>query len=159
MAHKAMRSYFRQPKRAKRKTVQKIVVCQRGGARSRRIMRAHYTRYKRAWRLRQRVTLGIFHSTSYGPPWGGINGGGITATGVNLRGAPARYLIAVDPSVIALHSRVYVWPNPFRWRGAFEAKDTGGAIKGNRIDFYDWRGRGAQLGWGRRSVRVQAPRD
>lgn len=99
-------------------------------------------------------TGGTFSSTSYGPPWGGIQGTGTTATGVNLAKAPHRYGIAVDPSVIPLGSNVHVWPNPFGYKGTFRAFDTGGAIKGRRIDFYDWRGRRAQNGWGRRSVEV-----
>jgi 3D (Asp-Asp-Asp) domain-containing protein len=87
---------------------------------------------------------GGFVSTSYGPPWGGIQGTGVTATGVNLKGSPHMYGIAVDPSVLSLGHKYKVWPNPFGYRGAFKAFDTGGAIKGNRIDFYDWRGRKAQ---------------
>jgi 3D (Asp-Asp-Asp) domain-containing protein len=98
--------------------------------------------------------LGRFTATSYGPPWGGIQGTGVTATGVNLRGAPHRYGIAVDPRVIPLGSRVKVHPNPFGYDGYFTAFDTGGAIKGHHIDFYDWRGRAAQNGWGARTVRI-----
>lgn len=98
--------------------------------------------------------LGRFNSTSYGPPWGGINGGGVTATGVNLKGSPHRYGVAVDPSVIPLGTRLKIKPNPFGYGGYFTAFDTGGAIKGNRIDFYDWRGRSAQMNWGTRAVTV-----
>jgi 3D (Asp-Asp-Asp) domain-containing protein len=43
--------------------------------------------------------------------------------------------------VIPLGSKLKITPNPFGYSGAFTAFDTGGAIKGNRIDFYDWRGR------------------
>jgi hypothetical protein len=73
---------------------------------------------------------------------------------VNLKGSPHRYGVAVDPSVIRLGSKLKIWPNPFGYRGAFTAFDTGGAIKGHRLDFYDWRGRSAQMGWGVRSVSV-----
>lgn len=100
------------------------------------------------------VRGGRYVSTAYGPPWDAMNGTGITKTGVNLKNAPKRYGIAVDPSMIALGSRVKVTPNPFGYSGPFTAFDTGGAIKGNRIDFYDWRGRQAQYGWGRRTVTV-----
>jgi 3D (Asp-Asp-Asp) domain-containing protein len=99
---------------------------------------------------------GKFSSTAYGPPWGGIQGTGVTRTGVNLKGSPHMYGIAVDPSVIPLGSMVKAWPNPFNYHGAFKAFDTGGAIKGRRIDFYDWRGRKAQMGWGRRTVSISA---
>ena len=101
-----------------------------------------------------KVKAGSYNSTSYGPPWGGINGGGVTRTGVNLKGAPKMYGIAVDPNQIALGSKVFVKPNPFNTNKVFTAFDTGGAIKGNRLDFYDWRGRSKQLGWGKRAVQV-----
>jgi 3D (Asp-Asp-Asp) domain-containing protein len=97
-------------------------------------------------RLRQRRPgvgdgLGQFDATSYGPPWGGIQGTGVTATGVNLKGSPHMYGVAVDPNVIPLGSKLKISPNPFGYSGTFTAFDTGGAIKGHRIDFYDWRGR------------------
>jgi 3D (Asp-Asp-Asp) domain-containing protein/lysophospholipase L1-like esterase len=105
-----------------------------------------------------RVSPGTYVTTAYGPPWGGIQGQGI-ATSAGLRingGAPEKYFVAVDPARISYGSWVYIWPNPFGWRGAFLAADTGGAIRGNRIDFYDWRGRLTQNGWGRREARVSA---
>lgn len=95
-----------------------------------------------------------FSSTAYGPPWGGIQGTGVTATGIDLRPARVYYLVAVDPTVIPLHTRLLITPNPFGGPVIFRAEDTGGAIKGNRIDFYDWRGRASQLRWGRRWVEV-----
>lgn len=98
--------------------------------------------------------LGRFVATSYGPPWGGIQGTGVTASGVNLKGNPHIYGVAADPRVLPLGSRVKITPNPFGYRGDFRVFDTGGAIKGKRIDFYDWRGRGAQLAWGSKSVTV-----
>jgi 3D (Asp-Asp-Asp) domain-containing protein len=98
---------------------------------------------------------GGYSATAYGPPWGGIQGTGTTATGIDLHASPKRYLVAVDPTRIPLGSKLRIWPNPFGDRNIiFTAADTGGAIKGNRIDFYDWRGRAAQLGWGTRNVRV-----
>ncbi len=96
----------------------------------------------------------MFSSTAYGPPWVGIQGTGVTATGFDLRSGQQRYGIAVDPRVIRLGSLVHVWPNPFHRRQAFRAFDTGGAIKGRRIDFFDARGRKFQNAWGRRNVKV-----
>ena len=95
------------------------------------------------------LTTGAYRSTAYGPPWGGIQGAGVaTAGGIRIDGgAPRKYIIAADPRVIALGQWVYAWPNPFGWRGAFLAADTGGAIKGRAIDFYDWRGRAYQNRW------------
>ncbi|WP_249313353.1 G5 and 3D domain-containing protein [Lederbergia citrea] len=56
---------------------------------------------------------------------------GITATGINLRANPNLKVIAVDPSVIPLGSKVWV-----EGYGYAVAGDTGGAIKGNRIDLF-----------------------
>lgn len=98
--------------------------------------------------------LGKFQSTAYGPPWNAMNGTGVTATGVDLRPARQMFGIAIDPNRLKLGKNYYVWPNPFGRKGPFKAFDTGGAIKGNRIDFYDWRGRRSQMSWGRRAVTV-----
>jgi 3D (Asp-Asp-Asp) domain-containing protein len=97
---------------------------------------------------------GSWLATSYGPPWGGIEGGGVTATGVDLRSGRPALEIAVDPSVIPLGSWVYVQPNPFGTTEPFYAGDTGGAIRGRHIDIYEWRGRASQLAWGARRVTV-----
>ncbi|MFP5108461.1 LysM peptidoglycan-binding domain-containing protein [Neobacillus sp. C211] len=56
---------------------------------------------------------------------------GTTATGINLIDNPNKKVIAVDPSVIPLGSKVYV-----EGYGEAIAGDTGGAIKGNRIDVF-----------------------
>ena len=93
-------------------------------------------------------------ATAYGPPWGGIEGNGITATGLDLTAGPVMYEVAVDPAVIPLGSWVYVQPNPFGTSRAFYAGDTGGAINGRHIDIYDWQGRASQNAWGTRPVTV-----
>lgn len=56
---------------------------------------------------------------------------GVTATGINLHANPNAKVIAVDPSVIPLGSKVWV-----EGYGYAVAGDTGGAIKGNRIDVF-----------------------
>ena len=56
---------------------------------------------------------------------------GITASGEKVR----RGIIAVDTSVIPMHSKVVV-EGLGKWSGEYVAKDTGGAIVGNRIDIY-----------------------
>lgn len=56
---------------------------------------------------------------------------GITKTGINLKANPNKKVIAVDPSVIPLGSKVHV-----EGFGEAIAGDTGGAIKGNRIDIF-----------------------
>ena len=98
--------------------------------------------------------IGSFHATVYGPPWGGIEGGPITAMGHKL--SPGRHFIAVDPRVIKLGTPVKVWPNPLHYRGAFMAADTGGAIKGRHIDVFVWQGTRFMDAWGNRPTRVCA---
>ena len=69
--------------------------------------------------------------TSYGPPWGGIQGHGHRHQRRPARStaaAPRWYMVAVDPVLIGHGQLVYLWPNPFGWRGPFLAADTGGAI-------------------------------
>lgn len=56
---------------------------------------------------------------------------GITRTGINLKANRNAKVIAVDPSVIPLGSKVWV-----EGYGYAVAGDTGGAIKGNRIDIH-----------------------
>ncbi|SDI11661.1 Uncharacterized conserved protein YabE, contains G5 and tandem DUF348 domains [Alteribacillus persepolensis] len=56
---------------------------------------------------------------------------GVTATGVNLNSNPNKKVVAVDPSVIPLGTRVHV-----EGYGEAVAADTGGAIKGNKIDLH-----------------------
>ncbi|MFT8871720.1 MAG: 3D domain-containing protein [Sporolactobacillus sp.] len=56
---------------------------------------------------------------------------GSTATGIDLSSNPSAKVIAVDPSVIPLGSRVLI-PG----YGVYTAADTGGAIRGNRIDVH-----------------------
>lgn len=56
---------------------------------------------------------------------------GTTRTGINLRKNPHLKVIAVDPTVIPLGTKVWV-----EGYGYAIAGDTGGAIKGNRIDLF-----------------------
>ncbi|SNZ04193.1 3D (Asp-Asp-Asp) domain-containing protein [Terribacillus aidingensis] len=74
---------------------------------------------------------------------------GVTATGIDLNANPDAKVIAVDPSVIPLGSRVWV-----EGYGEAVAGDTGGAIKGNKIDVHV-PDKGTALSWGRKSVTVK----
>lgn len=56
---------------------------------------------------------------------------GITSTGINLKENPDAKVISVDPTVIPLGSKVYV-----EGYGEAIAGDTGGGIKGNKIDVF-----------------------
>ncbi|QMV48596.1 hypothetical protein Goe10_c00680 [Bacillus phage vB_BsuM-Goe10] len=73
---------------------------------------------------------------------------GITTTGIDLRSNPGMKVIAVDPNVIPLGSRVHV-----EGYGYAIAGDTGGAIKGNKIDIFVPNRQDA-LAWGVRTVKV-----
>ena len=86
-------------------------------------------RFKRAY---------VMRATAYCIP------GGITKTGASVRWG----VIAVDPRVISLGENVYV-----EGYGQARALDTGGAIKGNRIDLY-MNSTEAALSYGVRNVIV-----
>ncbi len=74
---------------------------------------------------------------------------GKTATGMDLRANPNAKVIAVDPNVIPLGSKVYV-----EGYGYAVAADTGGRIKGNRIDVF-LPSKSAAYQWGTRKVKVK----
>ncbi|HAM80791.1 LysM peptidoglycan-binding domain-containing protein [Ornithinibacillus bavariensis] len=73
---------------------------------------------------------------------------GITYTGINLNKDRNAKVIAVDPTVIPLGSKVYV-----EGYGYAIAGDIGGAIKGNRIDIHLPTEQEA-LNWGVKEVKV-----
>ncbi|MBS9350203.1 G5 and 3D domain-containing protein [Listeria welshimeri] len=77
------------------------------------------------------------------------SGGGVTATGINLSANPGMKVVAVDPSIIPLGSRVWV-----EGYGEAIAGDTGGAIKGNIVDVY-FSNESSCYSWGRRTVTVK----
>lgn len=60
---------------------------------------------------------------------------GTTANGTNLRANPNAKVIAVDPKVIPLNSKVEVI-HQGKSLGVYTAGDTGGAIKGHKIDIF-----------------------
>ncbi|MFA1819371.1 3D domain-containing protein [Virgibacillus oceani] len=77
---------------------------------------------------------------------------GVTSTGIDLNSNPDAKVIAVDPSVIPLGSTVYV-----EGYGYATAGDTGGAIKGNKIDVFV-SDEQAATNWGVRTVEVTIER-
>src|SRR3954454_21670959 len=74
---------------------------------------------------------------------------GIPATGINLKKNPNQKVNSVDPKVIKLGSKVYV-PG----YGYAIAGDTGGAIKGNKIDVFI-PSQKAAIQWGRKTLKIQ----
>ncbi len=86
-------------------------------------------------------------ATAYTPNCSGCSG--ISATGINLKANSGMKVIAVDPSVIKLGSKVWV-----EGYGTAIAGDTGGAIKGNRIDILV-QSKSQASNWGVRKVRIK----
>lgn len=74
---------------------------------------------------------------------------GVTSTGIDLRANPNQKVIAVDPKVIPLGSRVWV-----EGYGEAIAGDIGGAIKGNKIDVFIPNTKRA-LVWGNKTVTIK----
>ncbi|WP_100486035.1 peptidoglycan-binding protein [Sporolactobacillus pectinivorans] len=87
------------------------------------------------------------NSTAYTARCAGCSG--TTATGINLLQNPDTKVVAVDPSVIPLGTKLYV-----EGYGYAVAGDTGGAIKGRKIDVF-FNDNGTALQWGRRTVKVK----
>ncbi|MEH7125090.1 ubiquitin-like domain-containing protein [Bacillus sp. JJ1532] len=86
-------------------------------------------------------------STAYTAHCNGCSGK--TATGINLRANPDAKVIAVDPRVIPLGTKVYV-----EGYGYAIAADTGSAIKGNKIDVF-FATKGEAYRWGRKTVKIR----
>ncbi len=86
-------------------------------------------------------------ATAYTPYCKGCSG--TSATGINLRSDSGLKVIAVDPSVIKLGSKVWV-----EGYGTAIAGDTGGSIKGNKIDILVQSDAQARK-WGRKKVRIK----
>ncbi len=74
---------------------------------------------------------------------------GRTATGLNLRANPNMKVIAVDPRIIPLGTKVYV-----EGYGYAVAADTGGAIKGYKIDLF-MPSNSDCYRWGRKKVKIK----
>jgi uncharacterized protein YabE (DUF348 family) len=95
------------------------------------------------------TTVKTFQATAY------THTGRATKTGVT----PKVGYIAVDPRVIPLRRTVYV-EFPRGWEhlnGYYRAMDTGGAIKGNRIDVF-METEGQCRKFGRRNVKIYFPK-
>ncbi len=86
-------------------------------------------------------------STAYTANCNGCSG--YTATGINLRANPNIKVIAVDPRVIPLGTKVYV-----EGYGYAIAADKGSAIKGNKIDVF-FASKADAYRWGRKKVKIK----
>jgi 3D (Asp-Asp-Asp) domain-containing protein/outer membrane murein-binding lipoprotein Lpp len=74
---------------------------------------------------------------------------GITATGINLAKNRNAKVVAVDPNVVPLGTKVWV-----EGYGYAIAGDTGGAIDGYKLDLH-FATKGQAREWGRKTVRVK----
>lgn len=88
----------------------------------------------------------VVEATAYTATCEGCSG--ITSTGINLLENPNAKVISVDPAVIPLGSKVHV-----EGYGEAIAGDTGGAIKGNKIDVFIPSKQDA-INFGRKQVKV-----
>lgn len=86
-------------------------------------------------------------STAYTASCEGCSG--VTATGIDLNANPNQKVISVDPSVIPLGSKVWV-----EGYGEAIAGDTGGSIKGNKIDIFI-PSKAEAINWGKKTVKVK----
>ncbi|WP_141434209.1 G5 and 3D domain-containing protein [Bacillus sp. 03113] len=86
-------------------------------------------------------------STAYTASCNGCSG--TTATGINLKSNPNAKVIAVDPKVIPLGTKVYV-----EGYGYAIAADTGGAIDGHKIDVF-FASKADAYRWGRKKVKIK----
>ncbi len=88
------------------------------------------TRFKKAIRMSSTAYDATFESTGKNP---GDKYYGITRSGTKVRPG----VVAVDPKVIPLGTKLYVKSlDGSKDYGFASAEDTGGAIKGNKIDLY-----------------------
>lgn len=109
--------------------------------------RGDLVRYSKIMDLKATAYTASLHDTGKSP---GQPGFGITRTGIRAREG----VIAVDPRIIPLGTKVYVEvPGSTPDYGFAIAADIGGAIKGKLIDLY-FDTTDQALQWGRRSVRI-----
>ncbi|WP_163969225.1 G5 and 3D domain-containing protein [Oceanobacillus halotolerans] len=87
------------------------------------------------------------HASAYTASCGGCSG--YTATGINLKANPNKKVVAVDPNVIPLGSRVWV-----EGYGEAIAGDTGGNINGKRVDLH-FPSKSAAYSFGSKTVKVK----
>ena len=111
-------------------------------------LRRQVEEFLETWTLEEFEATAYTHVAVPGVPDINGTGDGLTASGTQVREG----VVAVDPAVIPLGSQV--WVEGFGW---LIAEDTGGAIRGNRIDIFH-ESRALAMRFGRQYVRVVLPR-
>lgn len=78
-----------------------------------------------------------------------------TLSGITATGKPIDFgMIAVDPTVIPLGTKVYLTGSTYGDMGVHSAEDTGGGIKGNKIDVFLGDDYDTLMQFGRRTMRI-----
>lgn len=78
-----------------------------------------------------------------------------TLSGITATGKPIDFgMIAVDPKVIPLGTKVYITGSTYGDMGVHTAEDTGGGIKGNKIDIFLGDDYNTLMQFGRRTMRI-----
>ena len=109
--------------------------------------RGEVTRYKHVLTVQATAYDAGYASTGKNP---GDPYYGITSSGTRVRPG----VVAVDPRVIPIGSKLYIESLDGKTSyGLAVAEDTGGAIKGNKIDIY-YESRSEALRFGRKNLRV-----
>jgi 3D (Asp-Asp-Asp) domain-containing protein len=122
-------------------TVQPISEVITVGTKKPTVKKIHEYNYTKEYTMNASAYTAGYESTGKNP---GDPGYGITASGMQVRHG----VVAVDPRVIPLGTKLYV-----DGYGVTIAADTGGAIKGNKIDLY-FEDLDDAINFGRRDVKV-----
>lgn len=118
----------------------------RGGSGIKNIVSMGNIAYKASFKVQSTAYTADYKSTGKRP---GDKGFGITATGTVARRVPNGYsTVAVDKRVIPFGTKLYI-----EGYGYAIAEDTGGAIKGDKIDVF-FNTNAECMQWGRRYVNI-----
>ncbi|ONG87142.1 enterotoxin [Bacillus cereus] len=135
--------------KAKEEAKAREIAKAKGEAKAREALKAKEESKNNAQSAKRELTV-VATAYTADPSENGTYGGRVlTAMGHDLTANPNMRIIAVDPKVIPLGSKVWV-----EGYGEAIAGDTGSAIKGNRIDVL-MGSKSKAMNWGRQTVKVK----